>query len=57
VETHVRHCVAKLGARNRPHAVALALQRGEIVLTRPWRAGPARPGPPTSSPRSGASIL
>jgi DNA-binding CsgD family transcriptional regulator len=32
VETHVRHCLAKLGAKNRPHAIALALQRGEIAL-------------------------
>jgi PAS domain S-box-containing protein len=33
VETHVRHCLAKLGANNRPHAIALGLQRGEIALT------------------------
>src|ERR1700712_5129394 len=33
VETHVRHCLAKLGAKNRPHAIALGLQRGEIALT------------------------
>jgi DNA-binding CsgD family transcriptional regulator len=33
VETHVRHCLAKLGARNRPHAIAVGLQRGEIALT------------------------
>jgi DNA-binding CsgD family transcriptional regulator len=33
VETHVRHCLAKLGAKNRPHAIALGLQRGEIGLT------------------------
>jgi DNA-binding CsgD family transcriptional regulator len=32
VETHVRHCLAKLGAKNRPHAIALGLQRGEITL-------------------------
>jgi DNA-binding NarL/FixJ family response regulator len=32
VETHVRHCLAKLGARNRPHAVLLGLRRGEISL-------------------------
>jgi DNA-binding CsgD family transcriptional regulator len=39
VETHVRHCLAKLGAKNRPHAIALGLQRGEIALT--GVAGPA----------------
>ena len=33
VETHVRHCLAKLGAKNRPHAIAIGLQRGEIALT------------------------
>ena len=32
VETHIRHCLAKLGARNRTHAVLLALKRGEISL-------------------------
>lgn len=32
VETHVRHCLDKLGARNRAHAIALGLQAGEIVL-------------------------
>jgi DNA-binding CsgD family transcriptional regulator/DNA-binding transcriptional MerR regulator len=32
VETHVRHCLRKLGARNRAHAIALGLQRGEIEL-------------------------
>ncbi len=32
VETHIRHCLAKLGAKNRPHAVLLAIQRGEIAL-------------------------
>lgn len=32
VETHVRHCLDKLGARNRAHAIALGLQAGEITL-------------------------
>jgi DNA-binding CsgD family transcriptional regulator len=32
VETHVRHCLAKLGARNRAHAIALGLREGEIRL-------------------------
>jgi DNA-binding CsgD family transcriptional regulator len=32
VESHVRHCLDKLGARNRAHAIALALERGEITL-------------------------
>jgi DNA-binding CsgD family transcriptional regulator len=32
VETHVRHCLEKLGARNRAHAIALGLQAGEITL-------------------------
>ena len=32
VETHIRHCLAKLGAKNRPHAVLLAMRRGEISL-------------------------
>jgi DNA-binding CsgD family transcriptional regulator len=30
VETHVRHCLSKLGARNRAHAIALGVRRGEI---------------------------
>lgn len=30
VETHVRHCLNKLGARNRAHAIALGVSRGEI---------------------------
>jgi two-component system NarL family response regulator len=33
VETHVRNCLEKLGARNRPHAIALALKTGEIELS------------------------
>lgn len=32
VETHVRHCLGKLGARNRAHAIALGVRRGEIRL-------------------------
>jgi PAS domain S-box-containing protein len=32
VETHVRHLLDKLAARNRAHAIALGLQRGEITL-------------------------
>ncbi len=32
VETHVRHCLIKLGARNRAHAIALGIRRGEIRL-------------------------
>ena len=32
VETHVRHVLEKLGARNRAHAISLGLQRGEISL-------------------------
>jgi DNA-binding CsgD family transcriptional regulator len=32
VETHVRHLMDKLGARNRAHAIALGLQAGEISL-------------------------
>jgi DNA-binding CsgD family transcriptional regulator len=30
VRTHVRNAMSKLGAATRAHAVALALQRGEI---------------------------
>ena len=33
VETHVRNCLAKLEAKNRAHAIALGLQRGEISIT------------------------
>ena len=32
VEAHVRHCLAKLEAKNRTHAVTLGLQRGEITM-------------------------
>jgi DNA-binding NarL/FixJ family response regulator len=45
VRTHVRNAIRKIGARNRVHAIALALQSGEIRLepTRPEDDG--RPGP------------
>ena len=42
VKTHVRHVLAKLRARNRAHAVALAFRRGLITdaeSDRPNRAG------------------
>jgi DNA-binding CsgD family transcriptional regulator len=32
VRTHVRNVIRKLQARNRVHAIALALERGEIAL-------------------------
>lgn len=32
VETHVRHCLEKLGARNRAHAIALGIRTGELNL-------------------------
>lgn len=32
VETHLRHCLLKLHARNRAHAIALGVRRGEIRL-------------------------
>jgi DNA-binding CsgD family transcriptional regulator/DNA-binding transcriptional MerR regulator len=32
VERHVRHCLAKLGAKNRAHAIAIGLERGEITI-------------------------
>jgi len=35
VDTHVRHCLEKLGARNRAHAIALGLRAGEITLDLP----------------------
>jgi DNA-binding CsgD family transcriptional regulator len=35
VRTHVRNAIRKLQARNRVHAIALALERGEIALERP----------------------
>jgi len=38
VRTHVRNVIRKLQARNRVHAIALALERGEIALDGPPRA-------------------
>jgi DNA-binding NarL/FixJ family response regulator len=35
VRTHVRNAIRKLRARNRVHAIALALERGEIALDAP----------------------
>ena len=35
VRTHVRNVIRKLQARNRVHAIAIALERGEIALTDP----------------------
>ncbi len=32
VRTHVRNVIRKLQARNRVHAIAIALERGEIAL-------------------------
>jgi DNA-binding CsgD family transcriptional regulator len=32
VESHIRHCLQKLGAQNRAHAIVLALRAGEISL-------------------------
>ena len=40
VETHVRHCIAKLGAKNRPHAIDLALYTREIKITVDGIPGP-----------------
>jgi DNA-binding CsgD family transcriptional regulator len=37
VRTHVRNAIRKLKARNRVHAIALTLERGEITLD---EAGP-----------------
>jgi DNA-binding NarL/FixJ family response regulator len=39
VRTHVRNVIRKLQARNRVHAIALALERGEIALGAPPRSG------------------
>ncbi len=36
VRTHVRNAIRKLQARNRVHAIAIALERGEIALERDW---------------------
>jgi DNA-binding NarL/FixJ family response regulator len=35
VRTHVRNVIRKLRARNRVHAIAMALERGEIALSDP----------------------
>jgi DNA-binding CsgD family transcriptional regulator len=40
VETHVRHCLTKLGASNRAHAITLGLQRGEIAIRLGERVAP-----------------
>jgi DNA-binding NarL/FixJ family response regulator len=37
VRTHVRNVIRKLQARNRVHAIAIALERGEIALDGPPR--------------------
>jgi DNA-binding NarL/FixJ family response regulator len=42
VRTHVRNVIRKLQARNRVHAIALALERGEIALDSSPRVGDAR---------------
>jgi DNA-binding NarL/FixJ family response regulator len=39
VRTHVRNVIRKLQARNRVHAIALALERGEIALDGPSTGG------------------
>ena len=39
VRTHVRNVIRKLRARNRVHAIAIALERGEIALTDPTPPG------------------
>jgi len=38
VRSHVRNAIRKLQARNRVHAIAMALERGEIALDRPGEA-------------------
>jgi PAS domain S-box-containing protein len=35
VETHIRHCLSKLEAKNRAHAIALGVHYGEIAMTFP----------------------
>lgn len=40
VETHIRHLLDKLGAKNRAHAIALGLQAGEISLELASAHGP-----------------
>jgi DNA-binding NarL/FixJ family response regulator len=39
VRTHVRNVIRKLQARNRVHAIAIALERGEIALSDPTVPG------------------
>jgi DNA-binding NarL/FixJ family response regulator len=39
VRTHVRNVIRKLKARNRVHAIAIALERGEIALSDPTAPG------------------
>ncbi len=39
VRTHVRNVIRKLQARNRVHAIAIALERGEIQLEQPGQHG------------------
>ena len=36
VRTHVRNVIRKLQARNRVHAIAIALERGEISIDKRW---------------------
>jgi DNA-binding NarL/FixJ family response regulator len=40
VRTHVRNTIRKLRARNRVHAIAIALERGEISLSDPTATSP-----------------
>jgi DNA-binding NarL/FixJ family response regulator len=42
VRTHVRNAIRKLQARNRVHAIAIALERGEIRLSDPPQRGEIR---------------
>jgi DNA-binding CsgD family transcriptional regulator len=42
VEAHVRNCLAKLGASNRAHAIAIAIQHGELSFGFPAGAGTMR---------------
>jgi DNA-binding CsgD family transcriptional regulator len=42
VRTHVRNVIRKLQARNRVHAIALALERGEIALDSSPHVGDVR---------------
>jgi DNA-binding NarL/FixJ family response regulator len=44
VRTHVRNAVRKLQARNRVHAIAVALERGEVSLGTPSGAHPPSRG-------------